>query len=987
MAKPDFVLLNLRFALIACRLELQNLQLTHRAQRAESELTDLQAFLSQLLAAAAPGAASSSLPHSESSLPGQQSHGMTDLLAETSSRVTSAVTPTLTGHSGLSSDCSPTLPITSPALPIGSLPLPIGPSSMPSGSSSLRFASPIPPIGPPSLPVSSLSVPVGRAYVTPAATEVLLPVGAIRTAPVWLPASSSYPSPVISCRQLPTDAPTCTHNGTEPSVHAAMSTYGASDSQADVGMGIGTMTDSHRSACVALLPAIQRQSTMIGLSAPVSQDTPPAEREQQSSGLLFNSTSGVSPDMPSCDDEQQPASSAQECSGGQISKKQQIGRPQLQTEQPEPPAQHHEALRPQIGTPNQQRLAEGMAAAVQQTSEEMWASLPVQPATAAQALDSSRGQPALSRSLSGLATVAATITSRQKCSLAAGVSSYNTFSPKASGQLGTVLPLHTSAHEAGPVSNSKQLASADSTKRAQNSACPVPKDSPTSLCTSSDGLGPAGSPGAAAQSPKIALSSGPAGSPGEATTATTPGEATTATTPGDAIAPGSASSPGPASSSPAPASPHNVLDNPAISSHGQIPIKSKPRQDTIASLQQPGSAGLLCSSGSHLAASVQMCDPAGWPSSNSRLLLAGRLNTTHEAEQRTMLHAGQTPPDSKSGGDAGITVQSVHVPQDTDPALTGASDTHSLAAQERGTDARTNRTDNPVNPCMDIAKQRLPTDRQTLFSRDAGRQHLNTDSSPNQENLPESNVIDSQVNHSAVDLFCMVSDKGSQDTASPCYALHKNSPIVTTDHCVQPNVLAQHETADASHLILAAAPSATSSVHLRSGEAGIALTDALDGQLQTSAQLESAGTDLALMDTVCIPPTATAYPDSADTDEGLQEALSASHTAWHQPSDLLLRLTDGLSSPSPAIVQRQSADTDLAAFSAGGIAQMESTLMQDEGNLPAAMSLVEGESAERTASLRRLSAGTERRVHVSERLRQMFRASPIMSGHNSEVST
>ena len=40
-----------------CRLELQNLQLTHRAQRAESELSDLRAFLSQLLAAASPPAA------------------------------------------------------------------------------------------------------------------------------------------------------------------------------------------------------------------------------------------------------------------------------------------------------------------------------------------------------------------------------------------------------------------------------------------------------------------------------------------------------------------------------------------------------------------------------------------------------------------------------------------------------------------------------------------------------------------------------------------------------------------------------------------------------------------------------------------------------------------------------------------------------------------------------------------------------------------
>ncbi|KAL0052496.1 hypothetical protein WJX82_003084 [Trebouxia sp. C0006] len=150
------------------QLELQNLQLTHRAQRAESELTDLQAFLSQLLAAAAPAP---------------------------------------------SPECL--LPITSPELPIGSLPLPIGPPSMPSGSSSLPLASPIPPIGPPSLPVSAPSVPIGPAYVSPSGSELLLPVGAIKTASAWLPASSSHPSPV-SCWQLPTDAQTCTHMGTEP---------------------------------------------------------------------------------------------------------------------------------------------------------------------------------------------------------------------------------------------------------------------------------------------------------------------------------------------------------------------------------------------------------------------------------------------------------------------------------------------------------------------------------------------------------------------------------------------------------------------------------------------------------------------------------------------------------------------------------------------------------------------------------------------------
>ena len=37
-----------------CRLELQNLQLTHRAQRAESELSDLRSFLSQFLATTPP---------------------------------------------------------------------------------------------------------------------------------------------------------------------------------------------------------------------------------------------------------------------------------------------------------------------------------------------------------------------------------------------------------------------------------------------------------------------------------------------------------------------------------------------------------------------------------------------------------------------------------------------------------------------------------------------------------------------------------------------------------------------------------------------------------------------------------------------------------------------------------------------------------------------------------------------------------------------
>ncbi len=930
---------------------------------------------------------------------------MTDLLAETSSPVTSAVTPMLTGHSAPSPDCGPMLPITSPELPIGSLPLPIGPPSMPSASSSLPIASPIPPIGPLRLPVSSLSVPTGPAYVTPAANDVLLPVGAIRTAPAWLPVSSIHASPV-SCQQLPTDAQTSTHMGTEPGLHAALSTCSATDPHADIGLAIGTMTDSHRSACVALLPARQRQSTVIGLSAPVSKDDPQAETQQQNPGLLFNSTSVVSPDMPSCADEQQPSSSAQHGSGGRISTEQQTDQSQLQTQQPEPPTQHHDALIPQFDTPNQQRLAEGMAAAVlQQPSEEMWARLPVQSAATVQALDSSRGQSYVSRSLSGLATVAAAITSRQKCSVAAGISSYNTFSPKASGQLGAVLPLHIPAHDAGPVSSSNQLACADSTERAQHSSCPIPKDSPKLLCTSPDCLGPAGSRGVAAQSPRAALGSGPADS------------ARDATIPGSATTPGlSTSSPGPASSSPAPASPHIILDDPAIPSRGQTPSKSMPRQDTIVSSYQPGSAGSPCLSGSRLGAPVQMCDPAGWSSSSSQLPLADRLKTMREAEQRAMLHAGQTPPeaeqrtmlhagqtppeaeqrtlpyagqtpgDSKSGGVAGISDQSVHAPQDIEPAAPGASDTHSPAAQDSGTDAHTCRTDKPVSPYMDIAKQRLLMDRQTMLSSNGDRQDLSTDSSPIQESLHESDVIDSQVDHSAVDLFCMVSDKGSQGTASPCYALHQNSPIVTADHCAQPNSITERETADASCLTASATPSTTSNVHLRSGKAGMALTDSLAGQVQTSAQLDSAGMDLALMDTVCIPPTATAYLDSADTHEAPQEALNAGHPAWQQPSDAHLRLTDGLKSPSPVIVQHQSADIDMTAGIAGSVAQMESTLiMQDEGNLPAAMSPVEGESAERVVSLRRLSAGTERRVHVSERLRQMFRESPIMSGHNTEV--
>lgn len=887
---------------------------------------------------------------------------MTDLLAATSSRVTTAVTPMLTGGSGLSPDCSPTLPITSPELPIGSQPLPIASPSMPSGSSSLPSASPIPPIGPPSLPVSSLSVPVGKAYVTPSANELLLPVDAIRTATVWLPASLPHPSPV-SCRQLPTDAPTCTHMGTEPSVHAAMSTCGATHPQADAGIGISTITDSHRSACMALLPARQRQSTVIGLSASSSLDTPQAEREQHSPGLQVNSTSVVSPDMPSCADEQQPSSSPQECCSGHTSTGQlPTAQPQLQTEQPEPPTQHHDTLIPQNGTPNHQRMAEGMVPEVeQQPSKEMLPSLPVRLAATAQALDSSRGQSAVSSSLSSLATVAAAIISRQTCSVAASVPSYNTCSPRASGQLGAVLPLHIPAPEAGPVSVSTQPACADSTKIAQHSSRLVSNDCPTFTCTSTDCLGPVGSPGVAAQSPRTALGSGPAGSPEDAAT------------------PGSASSPGPVSNSSPPASPHGGLDNPAISSHEQISSKSKPRHHTIAYLQQPGSAGPLCLLGSCL-----MCDSAGKPSSNPRLPLAGRLKTMREAEQGIMLHAGQTPPDRKPGGAAGISIQSVHTPQDTNPAAPGAADTHSLPAQESGTDARTSRTDNPVSPCMDIAKQQLPTDRQTVHSSYADRQDLHIDSSPDQENLTESNVIDSQVKHSALDLFCMVSDNGSQGIASPCYALHQNSPIVTADHCAQPSSLTQHESADAVHIIAAATPSATSTVHLRSGAAGIALTGALDGHVQISAQLGSANMDLS--DTVCIPPTAIAYPDSADTDERLQEAHNASRVAWKQPSDSLLRPTDALSSPSPATVKCQSADTGLAAASAGSVAQMQSTLMQDEGNLLAVTSLVEGESAERTASLRRLSAGTERRVHVSERLRQMFRESPNMSGHNSEVS-
>ena len=70
---------------VSCRLELQNLQLIHRAQRAESELSDLRAFLSQLLAAASPPAVSHAAP-----LPGPISPAAVMLAASSEAAATPA---------------------------------------------------------------------------------------------------------------------------------------------------------------------------------------------------------------------------------------------------------------------------------------------------------------------------------------------------------------------------------------------------------------------------------------------------------------------------------------------------------------------------------------------------------------------------------------------------------------------------------------------------------------------------------------------------------------------------------------------------------------------------------------------------------------------------------------------------------------------------------------------------------------------------------
>ncbi len=186
------------------RLELHNLQLTHRAQRAESELTDLRAFLTQLLAAASPDAASSPAQLSESSSPGQRSHGFGTLFSNASASATQMPAVSTTPDSDL-----PVLSAAGPSLPIGALTLPFDTASLPMGAPPTGF--PTLPIGSPSLPSGSGSQPFSTPTVLPSTSK--LPVGSqlIGTASLLPISTSSSPSAQLPSTSVP-DKITCCLN-------------------------------------------------------------------------------------------------------------------------------------------------------------------------------------------------------------------------------------------------------------------------------------------------------------------------------------------------------------------------------------------------------------------------------------------------------------------------------------------------------------------------------------------------------------------------------------------------------------------------------------------------------------------------------------------------------------------------------------------------------------------------------------------------------
>ena len=252
----------------------------------------------------------------------------------------------------------------------------------------------------------------------------------------------------------------------------------------------------------------------------------------------------------------------------------------------------------------------------------------------------------------------------------------------------------------------------------------------------------------------------------------------------------------------------------------------------------------------------------------------------------------------------------------------------------------------------------------------------------------QSQAGDSQVNHSAVDLFCMVSDKGSQDPASPCFPLQQHSP--SPDDHAQAYALEQHLPTGAEcilpHTVMAPAlaqPNGTS------GSTGFTLCKSCSGELDASAQQQSADAEPAHTDMVRSPPIASAPTDSPHTDSG---AFAGSQAAWQQSAGIDLILTDRVSSLVPAAVQRLSGDSDLAGVNGSSIAQQVDIMpMQDQRDLLTDWSVTAAthdDPTVRSCRSRRLSVGTERRVQVSERLRGMFEALPnMMNRCNSEVGS
>ena len=762
------------------RLELQNLQLTHRAQRAESELTELQAFLTQLLAAAAPTGTISSVPHSAVSSPEQRSPSIAHVPLPVTADVAPAVSPMPHDKSG---DCSNSLPVATPGLPMHSL-HPIDPPSVP-------FTKPSLPSGTSSLPVMNCLLPTGKVGMTPGTTNGLVPVGAIRTAPIQLSSSPAQSGP---CSSYP-----------HPS-----------DAQTDTAMAANTTTDFHTTP---LLTPLQSS---------VSQSRTSIERA-----------------LPEQDKNQTTHDA------------------------------HEQGLK--------------------QEEEEA-----------------------------------------QICKLSCQMLDHATLQ-QATAQLAELEPHHDLS----------------ATERAA-AACPI--------SLSMDGL--KGGNGQRLPFASAAALSGAVGTPSQAPPFVKPTFCAGISNSAGASYPESDSNPhglslidkrADADMQHSANSAHEVVDKQQLGSTKQQAQQQlgSTKQQAQQQQQQPEMPQRQKST------APALVQPTGTASQHQ--LLRKMSSSLPEL----------TAPAARAGDS---TAQLAQCGRSQSAGL--ASVAAAIATRQKPSPAAAD----PPNTLRPVVSEQ--------GHLDAALPLLKPDHSPCDVDEAQSKAGDSQVNHSAVDLFCMVSDKGSQDPASPCYALQQHSP--SPDDHAQAYAPAQHPSTGAEcilpHKLIApplAQPTGTS------GSTGFRLCNSFTGELDASAQQQSADEEPAHTDTVCSPPIASAPTNSPHTDSG---AFAGSQAAWQQSAGTDMILTDRVSSLVPAVAQQLSGDSDLAGVSGSSIAQqVDRMLIEDQGDLSTDWHMTaatHNDPTVRSCRSRRLSVGTERRVQVSEHLRDMFEALPSMMNRcKSEVGS